>query len=276
MKFSERIGVSAPQPLQTDSISEDLRNRIWNFLVQYCFKYGENWERPLKLIFAEHYKQRIDEFDYYYNRALYQVSTLYFDKNISWYEPYDLLEFVCDRLGIFGISNRAWFCDQINRILTEENSGFRFIGGKLCPITNKAEIEEIGKALLAKNKDVTFGVREHIQTALELLSQKPTPDYRNCIKESISAVESVVKIISQDDNATLSQALKKLDEDFPMHGSLREGLIKLYGYTSDEGGIRHAMLAESNIGFDEAKFMLVTCSAFVNYLISKADSLKLI
>ena len=43
----------------------------------------------------------------------------------------------------------------------------------------------------------------------------------------------------------------------------------LYGYTSDANGIRHA----GNIGgpsstFEEAKFMLVSCSAFVNYLIA--------
>jgi len=39
---------------------------------------------------------------------------------------------------------------------------------------------------------------------------------------------------------------------------------------SDENGIRHAILEELNIGFDEAKFMLITCSALVNFIISKA------
>lgn len=37
-------------------------------------------------------------------------------------------------------------------------------------------------------------------------------------------------------------------------------------YTSDEGGIRHAMLEEPNIGYDEAKYMAVACSAFVNFI----------
>ncbi len=41
--------------------------------------------------------------------------------------------------------------------------------------------------------------------------------------------------------------------------------LKLYGYSSDEDGIRHAILEEKEIGFDEAKFMLVACSGFVNY-----------
>jgi hypothetical protein len=40
---------------------------------------------------------------------------------------------------------------------------------------------------------------------------------------------------------------------------------------SDESGIRHALLHEPNIGFIEAKYMIVSCSAFVDYLIQKAD-----
>jgi len=44
----------------------------------------------------------------------------------------------------------------------------------------------------------------------------------------------------------------------------------LSGYTSDKGGIRHGLKEEDhNVDIDEARFMLVTCSAFVNYLISK-------
>jgi hypothetical protein len=45
---------------------------------------------------------------------------------------------------------------------------------------------------------------------------------------------------------------------------------KLYGYTYDkETGIRHAMINDSKYppDFADAKFMLVACSALVNYLL---------
>ena len=45
---------------------------------------------------------------------------------------------------------------------------------------------------------------------------------------------------------------------------------QLYGYTSDADGIRHALLDESDLDFEDAKFMLVSCSAFTNYLKGKA------
>jgi hypothetical protein len=55
-----------------------------------------------------------------------------------------------------------------------------------------------------------------------------------------------------------------------MHGAFKSALSGLYGYTSDENGIRHAMLDEPNLTAAEATFMLVACSAFTNYLVAKA------
>ena len=41
-------------------------------------------------------------------------------------------------------------------------------------------------------------------------------------------------------------------------------------YTSDAAGIRHALLEDPNLDAEDAKFMLVACSAFINYLWAKA------
>ena len=55
-----------------------------------------------------------------------------------------------------------------------------------------------------------------------------------------------------------------------MHPALKGGLLKLYGYTSDSGGIRHAISDGDNPPtYGEAKFMLVACSGFVNLLATK-------
>lgn len=121
-----------------------------------------------------------------------------------------------------------------------------------------------------------FGTAEHLETAITLLSQKPKADYRNSIKESISAVESIVKQLTGGENGGMDKALAKLEAKVKFHGAFKSGLLSLYGYTSDEHGIRHAILEEPNVGFDEAKFMLVSCSALVNFLISKANKYGLI
>ena len=78
-------------------------------------------------------------------------------------------------------------------------------------------------------------------------------------------------LIVEDEHATLSKAIKRLeDHGVVMHNQFRAALEKLYNYTSDEGGIRHAEgLTESEVTFAEAKYMLVSCCAFVNYLLEK-------
>ena len=49
---------------------------------------------------------------------------------------------------------------------------------------------------------------------------------------------------------------------------------KLYGYASDSDGIRHALSKETGYKQEDAIFMLVACSAFVNYLKVKAFRIK--
>ena len=155
-------------------------------------------------------------------------------------------------------------------------SGYRFISGILSPITSKEEVSEIIKAVEQSSISGLIGVEKHLKTALALFGQKPTPDYRNSIKEAISAVESVSKQISGSDSRGLSGASKALNDHTEIHGSLRAAFEKLYGYSSNEEGIRHAILDEPNVGFDEAKFMIVSCSAFTNFLISKAEKAGLL
>ena len=70
----------------------------------------------------------------------------------------------------------------------------------------------------------------------------------------------------------LSDALAKLEQKISIHSAMKKGFNSLYGYTSDEKGIRHALLDDSTAKVDEADalFMFGACAAFVSYLINKA------
>ena len=97
-------------------------------------------------------------------------------------------------------------------------------------------------------------------------------DYENSIKESISAVEAMCCIITGLTGAqgTLGKAIKKLkDSGVCIHSAMESAFSSLYGYTSDQDGIRHGGMDFKNAPAEDAKYMLVSCSAFVNYLIEK-------
>ena len=76
------------------------------------------------------------------------------------------------------------------------------------------------------------------------------------------------KILNKD-KVTLVEAIGQIEKQFPIHSALKNSIKSLYGYTSDGDGIRHAMLEEPNLTYIDAKFMLVACTNFINYLIDK-------
>lgn len=159
------------------------------------------------------------------------------------------------------------FSSAFNAVFEKEYVGYRFINRIIMKITSNDEIEAIEDA----TKTPYNVVNNHLLKAQTFLANRENPDYENSIKESISAVEALCAILTdvKGANSSLGKTLDKLEsKNIKIHVSLKEGFKKLFGYTSDANGIRHA----GDIGgaastFNEAKFMLVTCSAFINYLI---------
>lgn len=157
--------------------------------------------------------------------------------------------------------------NNFNSVLEREKSGYRLIGSTITPNIDTEQIAGVQRAL--DSRAPFAAAAEHIRTALSLYAERKTPDYRNSVTESISAIESAVKIISGKNEATLGDALKLIDAKKPMHEAFKQALLKLYGYTSDAKGVRHALLDETVVDEAEARFMIVICSAFVTYLIAR-------
>jgi len=162
---------------------------------------------------------------------------------------------------------------EFNRILEEEVAAYRILDGQVVPIVNEGELHEIEKTIESDYESVS----RHMKKALELYSDRQHPDYENSVKESISAVEAICCIITETDggNATLGNTLKKLkDYGVVIHPAMESAFLKLYGYTSDSGGIRHGNIEFIDVLCEDAKYMLISCSSFVNYLISKWVKVK--
>lgn len=270
-KFSERIGVAAIAPmLQTESMNEALRNSIWNLLIAL---FQNRWPEVATWIGEYVLKVPVDEIPLYESGSRRWVRDHFF--KLSWYEIYDLVESVVlnhDEVDPNSDLSNESIASFFNEIFEREMSGYRFINLAIAPISNPAEAMEISGAIERTSQTGLDGAHLHLEAALSLLAKKPEPDYRNSIKEAISAVESVARVLGKENSKGLSDALDELGKKTNLHGGLQAAFNKLYGYTSSENGIRHAILDEPNVGFDEAKYMVVSCSAFVNYLITKAET----
>ncbi len=277
--FSERIGIAAPTPeLQLTDMNDALRNSIWNVIHSLFDVYQSNYWTSLAEWTAHHFRKvPVDELPPYDYRCMEWIKSYFM--SLSWNRKYEFVEFVVknyEQIQRYPKHRRGDLERMFNGIFEREMSGYRFISGVLAPISNPAESAEISDAIRATTHSGLDGARHHLHTALSLLAKKPDPDYRNSIKESISAVESVAKVLGKEDSKGLADALNELGKKTNLHNSLRSGFNSLYGYTSDKDGIRHALLDEPNVGFDDAKYMAVACSAFVNYLIAKASTAGLL
>lgn len=279
MVFSERYGYKKIREIvQVDSIDNPLRNALWSILTVYVWDniqhsidmYGgcylsnsDNAQIKSLCVFLwfKHFKEPLDQLDDEWGKVYPRLRKHFFD--CEWYEVYDFIEFVANHYERDQFKEN--FIKTCNELLEKEVSAYRFIDGSISRVTGQQEVEEIELAL-----ECALGqVQSHLRRALELLSNRKTPDYRNSIKESICAVESLVVSVTGAEKGTLGQLIKKLENEIGLHPALKSAFSSLYGYTSDEGGIRHALLTPDNIRFEDAKFYLVVCSAFINFVKEK-------
>ncbi len=276
-RFSEREGFKPEKSvLQLDGIDEALRNSLWNavdvhFLSRarddYSLSVLETEQQLATILWLNYFKIPLDEMPSIW-RGVKKILRDYFFQ-CPWFEVYDFIEFLAINYR-FSTTSEG-FREACNVFLERELSGYRFVGEHIVPITSKEEIAEIEEALTYEG--ILSPVSTHLGTALDRLSDRKSPDYRNSIKESISAVEAICNLIVGKEKATLGEALKTITSKVELHPALQKAFDNLYGYTSNADGIRHALLDEPTLNFEDAKFMLVSCSAFVNYLkvkVSKA------
>jgi hypothetical protein len=284
--FSQRKGIRPlAKTIQRESMDDDLRNRLWSGIKLALW---DRWfqghrqlgsqsvdcrevEHVVELVWLNYFKLPLDKlppFNPDNPRFAYGILREHFLTG-EWWESYDLLEFLTKA------APKDWkelLKEFANSFLESENAAYRVVGDEVVEITDEYEMEAVETAL---DKGIKQS-RIHLSRSLELLSDRKRPDFRNSIKESISAVESASQVISGKNKAALGDCIKAIKTKGTIHPAFEQALLKLYGYTSDEGGIRHALTEESNDpSYADAKFMLVSCAAFINFLWTKAAEARI-
>jgi AbiJ-like protein len=278
-RFSERYGYKPiREQIQKQSVDAQTRTRLWNYLKVALwddwesYRYGwtphsEHVNQLMRRVWVHHFDASLDnlpEFDPHWANGAYGIIKKHFTDG-KWFEVYDFLEFVVQNWSGGGEDQIA---TGINSILEKQLCAFRFVDKQIAPITDELELEAIDQAA----SNAPDNVKQHISRAVELLSDRDSPDYRNSVKEAISAIEALCQTVTGDKKGTLGKLLGKVDG---LHPAFKAALSSMYGFTSDAEGIRHALLDESTLTFTDAKFFLVQSAAFVNYITGKQSDKKL-
>lgn len=277
--FSERYGYKkVSDVIIREEITPEIQNAICSCFDELLHIYStKRYPVPSyelkeleKHVWTKFFNQRLSNYGY----KSFSIPSCIEDPHAQWYEVLDLIEFsikyMHHRDEGTGRSASIHFVALLNSEFERLNFAYRIVNCEIIEITSEQEIKAIEKAIESSPQNVKM----HLNSALEKLAQRPNGDYRNSIKESISAVEAFCR--EKTGENTLGRALSSLERNnIIIHSQLKSAFEKLYAYTNQpETGIRHCSM--DNEGkytptADEALFMLVSCSAFINYLRKKVQ-----
>ena len=280
LTFSQRHGYARlPEPMQLEEVSDDLRRELWNetrklllSLISFNIYSGGRHFTSEGRHFAERIlgkllKKPEDEIDTSkYRIILNDLKSVIIRGKFN--IVLDLIEIIAnDTLG------KVEFAHTISSLADSFSAAYRLDTTRgpfrFFPRSSKEQGEAAKQATETIHGAGMDGASTHLRNATVNIN---SGQYSNAVRDSIHAVESVACMIDPRANKTLGAALDSLvTVGLLDHPGLKQGFKKLYGYTSDEQGIRHALLDQDspNVGLDEAVFMFGACASFAAYLVSK-------
>src|SRR5699024_5606435 len=191
----------------------------------------------------------------------------------EWYEALDLIETLVQYFDKIDHTLMrkclAHVPKQMNSVFEQELVGYRFLRKEITPITAARDIEAIEDTL----EELTpySGAQQHLEQAIKSLSDRANPNYAQSISEAVKAVEGVVQKLTES-KAPLGTGLNRLEKaGIEIHPGLKEALRTMYGWASNDKGIRHAASEASEVDQSLAKYMVIACSAFVSYLLEESS-----
>ncbi|MDF0581602.1 AbiJ-NTD4 domain-containing protein [Bradyrhizobium yuanmingense] len=268
--FEQAEGVHRlPSQLARTEVTAELRAVIWGYiygLIETNARWqngrhvlGEAWDRLLKDVHVFRDHRPIDEFSSRFSDAIRRPKTVF--EQGSYSDIYGWLQFI--------LQNKppAGFAQRIESILRHCRSSYRIVDDVICPLGSEEDVQAVRQGLTDATAAGLTGSREHLRMAAVQLS---AGNFADSVRESIHAVESAVRIL--EPSGDFSKALGKLEQRTSIHSAMKKGFLALYGFSSDEQGIRHPLLDKEASVVEEADalFMIGACSAFVSYLINKS------
>ena len=183
----------------------------------------------------------------------------------KFHEVFDLIEFAVE------FSKNPSFRHEIVDAFVSERLAYRFKDGEVIAVGTEEQAKTLERAFDHLEKTGNYSAASHLHKASRLLAQG---EFGDSVRESIHAVESIARGI-EPSAKSLGAALNLInkDEATKIHPALNEAFKKIYGYTSDEQGIRHPLIDKDIAPVTEAEalFMLGACSAFIPYLSAHLD-----
>lgn len=268
--FSQRTGLATPPPqLKLGEVSSELR-RLLDYYV------GLEIGREERSGYERSY------FDTSWDRVAMDFHVLFLGREIDSYtnSPYDFrqnLRVIFAKAGIGRLFDIVEFftrhpkCSdelkgELAAAFVSARAAYRIIDRQIVAIGTAEQAEAFERAIAdATDAANATAARKHLVNSGLALRKA---DWAGSVRESIHAVEAIAIRLAPG-TSTLGPALAALEKKGHLHGGLRAAFASLYGYSSNEEGVRHSLVFKDEAQVDEtdALFMLGACASFVSYLL---------
>lgn len=268
--FSQRNGLSPiPSQLKVGQVSSELR-RLFEYSFSKEIDPYEYYHRPVyrlmdpwKHISSDYHVKFLGKSVTTFNNDSHVLRDSIGDhiENGTVGPLFDLIEFFIRHPDC----SKKFKAELVDAFVIAK-AAYRVIDNQIVTIGTEEQAKAFKAAISDTESVGALAARRHLVEAGAALRNASWAD---SVRESIHAVESMAKRINPEAR-TLGEALKTIERSGYIHGSLKAAFEKLYGYTNDEDGIRHALSdAESRVDETDALFMLGACASFVSYLIAR-------
>lgn len=277
LTFSQRYDYEPlPEAIQLEKISDDFRREVCNAVCNAALALLEYRRVVGAVPYEDDYKLIERVLGKYLRKPEHSISTdpsdvvKLFEEIIMkglFHRVFDLVEIMANDQDI-----DEKFVKQIEKLF-ERYCAYRLLVSRrpyqIVPCASKEQCDAIQRAIETVHNGGMQSAAAHLRRAAAHINKQ---EYGDSIADSIHAVESVACVIDQKASKSLGPALDSLEQaGLLKHPALKKAFKNLYGYTSDEQGIRHALLDKDSpdVGLDEAVFMFGACASFAAYLVSK-------
>ena len=188
----------------------------------------------------------------------------------DWWRFYDICEIIYRHISSWSYSYKAKpFEEAINKLLIDEELNFEIREGKIEKRGSGFVDTNIKEARILLKEPEFKGADQHFEKAVKALNTRPKPDVENCIKDAVAAIESVGRIITNDENALLSDIIKGAVKKGAIPQPLDQTFQKVYAYRGNEPGVVHGAVDASKVTEAEAELILAMSAAMIIYLVKK-------
>jgi hypothetical protein len=267
-------GEPLPTQLELKQISPELSAVLWAFVhdsidrsFTYSRAYGggpwlsDPWKTILRVWWILRLHKNVDELPDANGFMAIVKSRL---TSRDYVQIFDFLQFVLQRPEC-----PQGFDKTIEMALVRSRASYRVLGNLIVPISSEEQAVALRRDLAIAASSTSKGPTTHLRSASISLS---AGKWAEAVRESMHAVEAAAKSVEPTAN-TLGPALKRLESSIGLKPALSRAYGALYGYASDEQGIRHSLVLGdvADVTESEAMFMFGACAAFVGYVLSVSE-----